>query len=84
MTAARDDRPRLLTSQEAAFYCNLNVAVLRAHGPAPLVFGKLHRWDRKVLDAWLDGLSGITAPVGAGMGEIDDEPFLAAIRRMKR
>lgn len=53
--------PRLLTSRQAAAYCG--VAEERFEQTvtfAPIrVFGTRKLWDRRALDRWLDGISGI-------------------------
>ena len=49
----------MLTRQEAADYCGFaSVDGFEAHIPvSPVKFGKLVRYDRVDLDAYLDGLS---------------------------
>ncbi|MCJ2085814.1 hypothetical protein MKK88_07385 [Methylobacterium sp. E-005] len=62
---------RLLTLPEAAAYCRLSApAFERACPVTPLSLSpderldkRLLRYDRKALDRWLDGLSGLTDDV---------------------
>lgn len=57
-----DIAPRGLSEKEAAAYCGVGVESLRTHGPKPLRIGLRRVYDRKILDAWLDRLSNVTAP----------------------
>lgn len=59
---AANDNQRLLTRPQAAAYCGYSpgqFSKLVANGTLPGHIGKLRRWDKAVLDAKLDELSGI-------------------------
>ncbi len=51
--------PRLLKKVEAARYCSLDPTKFQRLCPVrPIELdGKVRRWDRKALDAWLDSLT---------------------------
>ncbi|HEY8577585.1 MAG TPA: hypothetical protein VIL88_14760 [Devosia sp.] len=56
-----------MTRAEAAAYCGYKPSAFSAHvaaGKLPKPLVGLHRWDRKVLDAFLDKASGIDPPEG--------------------
>jgi hypothetical protein len=57
-----DGTPRGLSEKDAAAYCGVSPDSLRLHGPKPLRIGTRKVYDRKILDAWLDRLSNVTAP----------------------
>ena len=62
MKAANDNQPRLMTRAQAAEYCGYSpgqFSRLVSAGTLPGHAGKLKRWDRKVLDAKLDEISGL-------------------------
>ncbi len=52
--------PRLLTLGEAALYCGISVPSFRNLSPVrPIALGpgpKLQRYDRQILDEWIDDL----------------------------
>jgi hypothetical protein len=51
--------PRLLTTEQAAEYCNVSSNTFEEHvGVNPVRLGKRKLWDRKALDEWLDSLQG--------------------------
>ena len=55
--------PRLLSRQQAAAYCSVSPETFddyrrRAIVPDPII--GTNRWDRKLIDIWLDKASGIT------------------------
>lgn len=61
---AANDNQRLLTRPQAAAYCGYSpgqFSRLVTAGTLPGHIGKLRRWDKTVLDAKLDELSGIKA-----------------------
>lgn len=48
--------PRLLDRQDAAEYCGVSVNHFLTHVPVgPRLIGSKKLWDRKEIDAWLDG-----------------------------
>jgi hypothetical protein len=54
--------PRLLTREQAAAYCGVGLTTFTAwirRGIIPGPVPQTHRWDRKVIDVALDGLSRI-------------------------
>jgi hypothetical protein len=56
--------PRMMKLATAAAYCDLSVDTFKRLNPpkaVPLRPGGVERYDRKVLDAWLDKLSGVKA-----------------------
>ena len=64
--------PRGLTASEAAAYCGISEATLRARvreGKLPKPIPNLNRWDKKALDRHLDGGDAIVV-----------DPLLEAIR----
>jgi hypothetical protein len=59
---AANDNQRLLTRGQAAAYCGYSsgqFSRLVTNGTLPPSVGRLRRWDKAVLDAKLDELSGI-------------------------
>jgi hypothetical protein len=50
--------PRMLTLSEAAKYCGLSTTKFQAICPVPSTqfTNADRRWDKHLLDAWLDGL----------------------------
>ena len=52
--------PRLLTATQAAAYLGLPVGVFNALGFSSLVIAGRERYDRHLLNAWIDGVSGVT------------------------
>jgi hypothetical protein len=55
----RDPEPRLLTQNQAATYCGVCTEVFKKACPvAPIkVLNRIPRYDRRALDAWIDGLT---------------------------
>ncbi len=56
--------PRLLTRQQAAAYCSVSLETFddyRRRGIVPDPVIGTARWDRKLIDIWLDRASGITS-----------------------
>ena len=56
--------PRLMSRQQAAAYCSVSLETFddyrrRAIVPDPII--GTSRWDRKLIDIWLDKASGITS-----------------------
>jgi hypothetical protein len=54
--------PRLLTREQAAFYCGISLATFAGWVRLGIVPGPVpgtHRWDRKAIDGALDALSRI-------------------------
>ncbi len=54
--------PRLLTRQQAAAYCSISLETFddyRRRGIVPDPVDGTARWDRKLIDQWLDRASGI-------------------------
>lgn len=59
-------QPRLLSREEAAAYCGVSPASLDANCPVkPIRIGRRALWDRRALDTWLDGASGLAPTVGS-------------------
>jgi hypothetical protein len=57
-----NDNARLLSRAEAAAYCGFRPSAFSAHvaaGRLPAALPALRKWDRKVLDAHLDRMSGL-------------------------
>jgi predicted DNA-binding transcriptional regulator AlpA len=55
-------RQRLLTREQAAFYCGLSVSAFSRWvkiGRLPAALGGTSRWDLKAIDLALDSLSGL-------------------------
>jgi predicted DNA-binding transcriptional regulator AlpA len=65
-----DDRPRLISRQEAAAYCGINKTTfstwVTTHKMPPPIPGT-RKWDKKAIDAKLDEISGL------GANNIEDE-----------
>ena len=56
--------PRLLTKQEAATYCGVTPSTFddyRRRGMVPDPISGTNRWDKKLIDLWLDKASGIAS-----------------------
>ena len=53
--------PRGLSGKEAAEYVGVGVETLERLGPPPLRIGRRKVWDRKLLDAWMDKLGGVSS-----------------------
>ncbi len=56
--------PRLLTRQQAAAYCGVTPETFddyRRRGIVPSPISGTNKWDRKLIDSWLDKASGIEA-----------------------
>ncbi len=54
--------PRLLSRQQAAAYCGVSPETFddyRRRGIVPGPISGTNRWDRKLIDLWLDKASGI-------------------------
>lgn len=79
MTTARNTlpvgmTPRLLTARQAAAYCGVAEECFEQNcGLPPIrVFGNRKLWDRKALDRWLDGVSGIDSVSTSARGSIEE------------
>lgn len=64
--------PRLLTKQEAANYCGVTPDTFddyrrRAIVPDPIQ--GTNRWDKKLIDLWLDKASGIASQTNSSLEE---------------
>ena len=62
--------PRLLSRQQAAAYCSVSVETFddyrrRAIVPDPII--GTNRWDRKLIDIWLDKASGIASATATSL-----------------
>lgn len=56
--------PRLLSRQQAAAYCSVSLETFddyRHRGIVPDPIIGTNRWDRKLIDIWLDKASGIAS-----------------------
>lgn len=52
--------PRLIGTKEAARYCGVSVQYLQANYPGKQIqIGSRSKWDRKILDLWIDEMSGL-------------------------
>ncbi len=75
----RVTEPRALSTRDAAKYCGIRPARLRAlakagQAPAPVTVGKRqHVWLRDALDGWLDRLAGRTGDSHANPWLLRDE-----------
>jgi prophage regulatory protein len=56
--------PRLLKQQEAAAYCGVSTTVFTEACPVKpiMLLGRIRRWDRFALDAWIEKLAAIKNP----------------------
>lgn len=64
--------PRLLTKQEAAAYCGITKATFddyRRRGMVPDPISGTNRWDKKLIDLWLDKASGIACQTNSSLDE---------------
>ncbi len=64
--------PRLLSRQQAAAYCGLSPETFddyRRRGIVPGPISGTNRWDRKLIDIWLDKASGIDASTETSLDE---------------
>ena len=64
--------PRLLTRQQAAAYCGVTpdtFDVYRRRGIVPDPIPGTSRWDRKLIDIWLDRASGIASETTSSLDE---------------
>jgi hypothetical protein len=75
---------RGLSKDEAAEYCGVSANTLGRHGPTPTKIGDRIVYDRRVLDAWLDELAGLSAiPLSQRSAETPEETLLEAIHARK-
>ena len=70
--ALPSQNPRLLTREQAATYCGVTVDTFddyrrRAIVPDPIT--GTNRWDRKLIDLWLDKASGIASQTTSSLDE---------------
>jgi len=64
--------PRLLTRPQAAAYCGVSPEtfdVYRRRGMVPDPISGTNRWDRKLIDEWLDKASGIASKTNSSLDE---------------
>ena len=64
--------PRLLSRQQAAGYCGVALETFddyRRRGIVPDPINGTQRWDRKLIDQWLDKASGITSSTTSPLDE---------------
>ena len=64
--------PRLLTRQQAAAYCGVTPETFddyRRRGIVPDPMPGTNRWDRKLIDQWLDKASGIASTTNSSLDE---------------
>ena len=64
--------PRLLTKQQAAAYCAVTPETFddyRRRGMVPDPISGTNRWDRKLIDLWLDKASGIASQTTSSLDE---------------
>nr|WP_319513834.1 hypothetical protein [uncultured Cohaesibacter sp.] len=53
--------PRLISTKDAARYCGVSTEYLRSNYPGRHIqIGRYLKWDRKVLDRWIDEMSGLS------------------------
>ena len=65
-------RPRLLSRQHAANYCSVSLETFddyRRRGIVPDPVDGTARWDRKLIDQWLDRASGIASETTTPLDE---------------
>ena len=70
MTSPARIEPRVLNAKQAAAHCGMSEKTFRRECPVqPMPFqAAVARWDRVLLDRWLDSLSNIEPDTG-GEGE---------------
>ncbi len=64
--------PRLLTKTQAAAYCGVTSSSFddyRRRGIVPDPISGTNRWDRKLIDQWLDRASGIASTTNSPLDE---------------
>ena len=64
--------PRLLSRQQAAAYCGVSLETFddyRRRGIVPGPISGTNRWDKKLIDIWLDKASGIEASTETSLDE---------------
>ena len=64
--------PRLLTRPDAAAYCSVSLETFdgyRRRGIVPDPVDGTNRWDRKLIDIWLDRASGIVPDAASPLDE---------------
>ncbi len=62
--------PRLLSRQQAAAYCGVSPETFddyRRRGIVPGPISGTNRWDRKLIDIWLDKASGIASTTASSL-----------------
>ncbi len=65
--------PRLISTKDAARYCGVTVDYLRTNYPGRQIqIGRYLKWDRKVLDRWIDEMSGLSNSRGAEENTVED------------
>ncbi len=72
LDSLRLQSPRLLSRQQAAAYCGISMETFddyRRRGIVPDPVDGTARWDRKLIDQWLDIASGITSDTAAPLDE---------------
>jgi len=65
-------RPRLLSRQQAAAYCGASPETFddyRRRGIVPGPISGTNRWDRKLIDTWLDKASGIASKTNSSLDD---------------
>ena len=70
--ALRLQTPRLLSRQQAAAYCGVSPETFddyRRRGIVPGPISGTSRWDRKLIDMWLDKASGIAPKTNSSLDE---------------
>jgi hypothetical protein len=72
---------RGLSLEEAAEYCGVSKNTMTRHGPRPVKIGDRAVYDRRLLDDWLDRLTGLAAPNAETQDP--EEQLLGAIRARK-
>ena len=63
---------RLLSRQQAAAYCSVSLETFddyRRRGIVPGPISGTNRWDRKLIDLWLDKASGLEASTETSLDE---------------
>jgi len=64
--------PRLLSRQQAAAYCGLSPETFddyRRRGIVPGPISGTNRWDRKLIDVWLDKASGLASKTNSSLDD---------------
>ena len=57
--------PRLISTGDAIKYCGVSREYLRANYPGRIIqIGSRLKWDIRILDRWIDAMSGLDSGTG--------------------